>query len=45
MIQLVTAARRGSFTLIHHSEDPEHNTAAALYEYLSELEAYAPPEL
>jgi uncharacterized protein YeaO (DUF488 family) len=44
MIQLVAAARRGSFTLIHQSDDPEHNTATALHEYLCELEAYAPPE-
>jgi uncharacterized protein YeaO (DUF488 family) len=45
MIQLVAAARRGSFTLIHQGDDPEHNTATALYEFLSELEAYAPPEV
>jgi uncharacterized protein YeaO (DUF488 family) len=45
MIQLVAAARRNNFTLVHQSEDAEHNTATALYEYLSELEAYAPPEV
>ncbi len=45
MMELVTAARRNNFTLIHQSEDAEHNTATALHEFLSELEAYAPPEL
>ena len=45
MLQLVTAARRGSFTLLHQSDDAEHNTATALYEFLTELEAYAPPEV
>ena len=45
MLQLVAAARRSNFTLIHQSEDMEHNTATALFEFLSELEAYAPPEV
>jgi uncharacterized protein YeaO (DUF488 family) len=44
LVQLVTAGRRGNFTLIYQGDDPQHNTATALYEYLSELEAYAPPE-
>lgn len=44
MIQLVTAARKNNFTLIHQGDDPEHNPATALHEFLSELEAYVPPE-
>jgi uncharacterized protein YeaO (DUF488 family) len=33
-----------NFTLLHQGDDPEHNTATALYEYLAELQAYSPPE-
>jgi uncharacterized protein YeaO (DUF488 family) len=44
LFELVTAARHQNFTLIHQSDDPQHNTAVALYEFLSELEAYVPPE-
>ena len=43
--QLACAARRENFTLLHESEDPERNTAAALHEFLNELEAYCPPDL
>lgn len=45
MIQLAAAGRRTDFTLIYQGEDAEHNTATALHEFLSELEAYAPPEV
>lgn len=45
LIDLATAARQANFTLIHQGDDPEHNTATALYEFLSELQAYAPPEM
>jgi uncharacterized protein YeaO (DUF488 family) len=31
-------------TLLHQSDDPAHNSATALYEFLSELQAYCPPE-
>ncbi len=44
MVQLVAAARKNNFTLIHQGDDPEHNAATALHEFLSELEAYVPPE-
>ena len=41
---LAMASRKENFTLIHASEDVEHNSAMALFEYLSDLEAYCPPE-
>jgi uncharacterized protein YeaO (DUF488 family) len=41
---LATAARSQNFTLLHQGDDPGHNTAVALHEFLQELEAYAPPE-
>ena len=44
LIDLVSASRRANFTLVHQGDDPEQNTAIALYEFLSELEAYVPPE-
>src|SRR5437764_10045538 len=34
---LACAGRREDFTLIHQSDDPQHNSAAALGEYLAEL--------
>jgi uncharacterized protein YeaO (DUF488 family) len=42
--QLACIGARDNFTLLHTGDDPEHNTATALYEFLSELEAYCPPE-
>ena len=39
--QLVHAALRDDFTLLHQGMDPEQNTAMALYEFLSELGAYS----
>lgn len=42
--QLAIAARKEVLTLIHASEDAQHNVATALHEYLSELEAWCPPE-
>ena len=41
---LAVASRSETFTLLHHSDDPEHNSAAALHQYLSELEAWCQPE-
>jgi uncharacterized protein YeaO (DUF488 family) len=41
---MACAAGKESFTLIHQSEDPEHNTATALYEFLSELSSYCPKD-
>ena len=44
LVDLVATARRANFTLVHQGEDPEQNTGMALYEFLSELEAFVPPE-
>jgi uncharacterized protein YeaO (DUF488 family) len=44
MIELVATARHENFTLVHQSDDSEHNTATAFHEFLCELEAYVPPE-
>ena len=38
--QLAKAGLSENFTLLHQGEDPEHNTATALYEYLTELSAH-----
>ncbi len=42
--RLACIAMRQSFTLLHTGDDACQNTATALYEFLSELEAYCPPE-
>jgi uncharacterized protein YeaO (DUF488 family) len=42
--RLACLAMRENFTLLHTGDDACHNTAAALHEFLSELEAYCPPE-
>ena len=41
---LATAGLRENFTLLHQSDDAEHNSATALREFLSELEAYSPKD-
>jgi len=41
---LVCAAQKQNFTLLYQGDDPQHNTATALYEFLSELGSYCPPE-
>ena len=41
---LACAAIREPVTLLHQGDDPAHNTATALHEFLSELEAWCPPE-
>ena len=41
---LATVGLREDFTLLHQGDDPAHNTATALYEYLTELQAYVKPE-
>ncbi len=41
---LATAGLREDFTLVHQSDDPEHNSATALRDFISELEAYSKPE-
>ena len=42
--QLAWHAITTGFTLLHQGDDPEHNTATALYEFLSELQSYCPPQ-
>ena len=41
---LACASRRETFTLLHQGDDADHNSAAALHEFLSELEASCRPE-
>ena len=41
--QLAWDAMSTDVTLLHQGDDPEHNTATALYEFLSELQSYCPP--
>ncbi len=41
---LAIASRHEDFTLLHQSDDGEHNSATALQEYLMELESFAKPE-
>jgi uncharacterized protein YeaO (DUF488 family) len=41
---LAWQARQTQITLLHQGDDPQHNTAAALYEFLSELQSYCPPQ-
>lgn len=42
--ELATAAGRQDFTLLHSGDCPEHNTAAALAEFLSYQSHSCPPE-
>jgi uncharacterized protein YeaO (DUF488 family) len=43
--QLAKVAAQGeTFTLLHQCDDPVHNSATALYEFIVELEAYIKPE-
>lgn len=42
--RLACAGIRENFTLLHGGDDPEHNCATALREFISELEAYCPRE-
>ena len=41
---LAAAGLREDFTLVHQSDDPEHNSATALRDFITELEAYSKPE-
>lgn len=41
---LAKIAQQENFTLLHQCDDAVHNSAAALYEYLTELQAWCPPE-
>ena len=42
--ELARGAMGADITLLHQRHDPEHNTAMALYEFLSELQSYCPPQ-
>ena len=41
---LACASRSETFTLLHQSDDADHNSAAALHDFLIELDAYCKPE-
>jgi uncharacterized protein YeaO (DUF488 family) len=41
---MARAMAHEDFTLLHQGTDPAQNSAVALYEFLSELSAYCPPE-
>jgi uncharacterized protein YeaO (DUF488 family) len=40
LMKLAQSASRSNFTLLHQGDLPDRNTATALYEFLSELQAY-----
>ena len=42
--ELAAAALREDFTLLHQNDDPLHNAASALAEFISELQAYIKPD-
>ena len=42
--QMAKAAQRETFTLVHQNERPDQNSATALHEFLSELEAWSQAE-
>jgi uncharacterized protein YeaO (DUF488 family) len=42
--QLANIGTRENFTLLHQGDDPGHNTASALAEFLSSLKVYTPHE-
>ena len=44
MQSMACFARRYNVTLLHAGDHPERNAATALYEFLTELEAYCPKE-
>ncbi|HVT87308.1 MAG TPA: DUF488 family protein [Tepidisphaeraceae bacterium] len=44
LMRLATAGLTENFTLIHQGDDPNQNSATALYEYLTELQAYRQPD-
>ena len=43
-MHLATAALKEDLTLLHQGDDPNRNSATALYEFLTELQAYCKPE-
>jgi uncharacterized protein YeaO (DUF488 family) len=44
LMHLAAAALQEDFTLLHQGDDPNKNSATALYEFLTELQAYVKPE-
>ena len=44
LVNLAQASSRENYTLLHAGDDPQHNAATALYEYLSELGAWSTPQ-
>lgn len=44
LVELAGMGQRENITLLHQGEDPNQNTAAALHEFLTELQIYVPPE-
>jgi len=40
--ELANAAMKENFTLLHGGDNPQQNTATALHEFISELQAYSP---
>jgi uncharacterized protein YeaO (DUF488 family) len=42
--QLACAAMHENITLLHQEDSADQNSAMALYEFISELEAYCPPD-
>jgi len=44
LMHLAAAALQEDFTLLHQGDDPSQNSATALYEYLTELQAYSKPD-
>ena len=44
LMQMAQSSIRENFTLVFQSDNPQENTATALYEFISELSAYCPPE-
>ena len=42
--QLACLSERVNITLLHQGDDPQQNTATALYEFLNELRVYGMPE-
>jgi len=41
---LAAVGLKEDFTLLHQGDDPARNTATALYEFLTQLQSYCPPE-
>lgn len=44
LAELAAAAMKEDFTLLHQGDDPLHNGASALAEFISELQAYIKPD-